>query len=273
MLGDLESIRTAHPELESRILRLQSLRAQAQMVHGAIIRQHAAARALPSIQVQRAVQDVRRDISVLSRSMDARREALLAFRANVRSLTGSVADTAHSELDNAHRSTTAVSLSPIHSNAVRPNVWQAESALRSHIPISAVVPSTSADAAEREHQLLVAEERMMRRGILRPHLTSRGVPMRTTMFARLQLLREREHKAPPSPLTPQQLLGCDSMSQTLTIEHEEPCSICLEPMKSGHIVLRLGCSHIHHRSCIMPWLQRSACCPLCKGKVALEASR
>ena len=45
------------------------------------------------------------------------------------------------------------------------------------------------------------------------------------------------------------------------------CTTCLEPFMRGERVVKLACSHIYHRQCIVPWLMRNDTCPLCRRRV------
>ncbi|PRQ48872.1 putative aminoacyltransferase, E1 ubiquitin-activating enzyme [Rosa chinensis] len=46
------------------------------------------------------------------------------------------------------------------------------------------------------------------------------------------------------------------------------CSICLEGVSQAQAqsggVARLPCSHIYHKNCILPWLNKSHLCPICR---------
>ncbi|XP_035546962.1 E3 ubiquitin-protein ligase RNF12-B-like [Juglans regia] len=49
------------------------------------------------------------------------------------------------------------------------------------------------------------------------------------------------------------------------------CSICLEEFASSNgakdQLLRMDCSHVYHRACILPWLQKTKTCPTCRRQV------
>eukprot|EP00927_Polykrikos_kofoidii_P008484 TRINITY_DN13520_c0_g1_i1.p1 TRINITY_DN13520_c0_g1~~TRINITY_DN13520_c0_g1_i1.p1 ORF type:complete len:1031 (+),score=116.26 TRINITY_DN13520_c0_g1_i1:42-3134(+) len=56
------------------------------------------------------------------------------------------------------------------------------------------------------------------------------------------------------------------MTRVDTVETEDACCICLEPLadESRRAIVSLRCGHILHGSCIQEWLQRSNRCPLCR---------
>lgn len=47
------------------------------------------------------------------------------------------------------------------------------------------------------------------------------------------------------------------------------CGICIEDFSSsvGAELLRMDCSHIYHRDCMLPWLAKSNTCPTCRAKL------
>jgi len=49
----------------------------------------------------------------------------------------------------------------------------------------------------------------------------------------------------------------------------ETCPICLESFITTQHVAALGChaSHVFHEACIGAWLEKTACCPLCRARV------
>lgn len=46
--------------------------------------------------------------------------------------------------------------------------------------------------------------------------------------------------------------------------HRTACAICLEQFQIGDTVRTIPCFHTFHTSCIDPWLQKKAICPICK---------
>jgi len=74
-------------------------------------------------------------------------------------------------------------------------------------------------------------------------------------------------------LTPSEIKALGGLSARTAEEaaaaEDEDCPICLNELKAGENVRRLGsCGHVFHRSCVDLWLLRSVDCPLCKQKAA-----
>ncbi|KAL9283492.1 unnamed protein product [Arabidopsis thaliana] len=44
------------------------------------------------------------------------------------------------------------------------------------------------------------------------------------------------------------------------------CPICLTELSSGVSRMKLPCSHVFHRDCIMTWLKKNPSCPICRTK-------
>ncbi|PON93557.1 43kDa postsynaptic protein [Trema orientale] len=53
-----------------------------------------------------------------------------------------------------------------------------------------------------------------------------------------------------------------SLGTKTTVEHDQ-CSVCLEKLSFDEVV-RMPCSHIYHKNCIVRWLETSHMCPLCR---------
>jgi hypothetical protein len=47
-------------------------------------------------------------------------------------------------------------------------------------------------------------------------------------------------------------------------EENKRCIICLSEYEFGDITIVLPCFHFFHKSCMITWYKRKACCPLCK---------
>ncbi|KAI3992516.1 hypothetical protein MKX01_022607 [Papaver californicum] len=45
------------------------------------------------------------------------------------------------------------------------------------------------------------------------------------------------------------------------------CVVCMEDFEVGTVITYMPCSHFFHEDCLVPWLQESNCCPLCRFQV------
>eukprot|EP00908_Phaeocystis_cordata_P010728 Transcript_21583.p2 GENE.Transcript_21583~~Transcript_21583.p2 ORF type:complete len:346 (-),score=93.48 Transcript_21583:168-1205(-) len=279
------------PELADRLEHLASLRVQLRQLHGALASQQPRRSATTTTAEDRLVacgaSELRSELAGLSRSLDARRATLQALQSNQESvdqLANAVVDAARSvsaSIERRNEETLALS---------RASREQGERLLRMRahhgLRQPTVPPTLPPTAAERAEQLEAARERMRRRGVatLDATLYSAGsTGGRTPMFARLQRLSEAgaflssQDPTPPVPPLPAALP--EAMLHSLRPRRldapvkEDPCSICLSTMCRGDEVLRLACEHTFHARCLLPWLERSACCPLCKGAVTLPLAR
>lgn len=57
------------------------------------------------------------------------------------------------------------------------------------------------------------------------------------------------------------------------LESKIQCSICLENFVLDEEGMSLPCNHLHHKFCIIPWLQLHATCPVCRHLLPPSASR
>ncbi|CRK95357.1 CLUMA_CG008638, isoform A [Clunio marinus] len=55
-------------------------------------------------------------------------------------------------------------------------------------------------------------------------------------------------------------------------EDDEKCAICLLPNENlnGQKFLKLPCNHEFHDSCILPWLERTNSCPMCRQEMKTD---
>eukprot|EP00918_Siedleckia_nematoides_P042259 GHVU01092135.1.p1 GENE.GHVU01092135.1~~GHVU01092135.1.p1 ORF type:complete len:131 (+),score=21.09 GHVU01092135.1:82-474(+) len=86
-------------------------------------------------------------------------------------------------------------------------------------------------------------------------------------WGRLQLFGNYGMPLMRNGLSPDQLRRLPSTKLKEDV-FDDPCSICLEDMKTYDDVRKLdSCQHIFHKSCIDLWLLRDASCPNCKGRI------
>ncbi|XP_061719705.1 E3 ubiquitin-protein ligase RNF126-like [Cydia pomonella] len=85
-----------------------------------------------------------------------------------------------------------------------------------------------------------------------------------------QLLGQLENAGPP-PLPREQIAAIPS--EAVTEEQaaaNTSCSVCWENFQMGEMVSKLQCEHIFHSTCIEPWLQLHATCPICRRSLLTE---
>ncbi|XP_063627308.1 E3 ubiquitin-protein ligase RNF115-like [Cydia splendana] len=85
-----------------------------------------------------------------------------------------------------------------------------------------------------------------------------------------QLLGQLENAGPP-PLPREQIAAIPS--EAVTEEQaaaNTSCSVCWENFQLGEMVSKLQCEHIFHSTCIEPWLQLHATCPICRRSLLTE---
>ncbi|XP_013147592.1 PREDICTED: E3 ubiquitin-protein ligase RNF126 [Papilio polytes] len=87
-----------------------------------------------------------------------------------------------------------------------------------------------------------------------------------------QMLGQWDNSGPP-PLPGEQLAALPT--ETITAEQaaeNTTCSICWENFLEGESVSRLECQHMYHSTCIRPWLQLHATCPICRRSLITQTA-
>ncbi|KAG4074346.1 hypothetical protein HA402_008755 [Bradysia odoriphaga] len=52
---------------------------------------------------------------------------------------------------------------------------------------------------------------------------------------------------------------------------DETCTICLKPNTDDEEIFAiLPCKHMFHRTCILPWLERTNSCPVCRHEMPTD---
>jgi len=79
-----------------------------------------------------------------------------------------------------------------------------------------------------------------------------------------QLLNQLDASG-PAPMTKESIESVPFTEITKEdVERNLQCSVCMEDYKLGEPVRKLECTHVFHTSCIVPWLQMHATCPVCR---------
>ena len=82
--------------------------------------------------------------------------------------------------------------------------------------------------------------------------SSEGVPRtRRHQLQPIEKLRKTEHELV--------VVGGDQLDECC-------CSICLE-MNLCDMLVRFGCNHVYHKTCILKWLDKHDSCPLCRRQL------
>ena len=86
------------------------------------------------------------------------------------------------------------------------------------------------------------------------------------------LMSQLENTGPP-PLTETQIqtIPTVKISQQQT-QDKAQCSICMEDFVLAENVKQLRCDHCFHETCIKPWLQMHATCPVCRKSLTAEGA-
>lgn len=48
------------------------------------------------------------------------------------------------------------------------------------------------------------------------------------------------------------------------------CPVCLKEFEAGIVAKRMPCKHIFHQECIIPWLEKTNSCPLCRYQLPTD---
>lgn len=51
------------------------------------------------------------------------------------------------------------------------------------------------------------------------------------------------------------------------VDNGAQCTTCMDIFVLDETVCQLNCSHIFHKQCIVPWLERQKTCPICRQEV------
>ncbi len=63
----------------------------------------------------------------------------------------------------------------------------------------------------------------------------------------------------------------DSLCRCWVEADDEECVICLDKFASEDMILKTGCNHTFHRSCIYEWFKDKLECPCCREAVTYES--
>ncbi|XP_055618423.1 E3 ubiquitin-protein ligase RNF181 isoform X2 [Toxorhynchites rutilus septentrionalis] len=62
-----------------------------------------------------------------------------------------------------------------------------------------------------------------------------------------------------------------NLPEKVVTQDDERCAICIKPNEDvNEAFLVLPCKHDFHKSCIMPWLEKTNSCPLCRHELKTD---
>ncbi|XP_014675977.1 PREDICTED: E3 ubiquitin-protein ligase RNF181-like [Priapulus caudatus] len=76
-----------------------------------------------------------------------------------------------------------------------------------------------------------------------------------------------EKKAPPASKEAVEQLPTYSLSGT---DLGKPCPVCLLEFAPDDMLKAMPCKHRFHASCILPWLQQTNSCPVCRHELPTD---
>ncbi|XP_066581916.1 E3 ubiquitin-protein ligase RNF181 [Prorops nasuta] len=80
------------------------------------------------------------------------------------------------------------------------------------------------------------------------------------------LLGENQRLPPPASKT-----AVDNLPDvTITSDDTKQCPVCLKDFDVGSQAKRMPCRHMFHNECIVPWLQKTNSCPLCRHELPTD---
>lgn len=72
----------------------------------------------------------------------------------------------------------------------------------------------------------------------------------------------------PPPALPEEPSGWESLvAQVNILQPGQECTVCFGSLDMGELAIQLPCSHLYHRDCIAPWMERRGSCPYCRRQV------
>ena len=75
----------------------------------------------------------------------------------------------------------------------------------------------------------------------------------------------------PPPPTSKKFIEEQLEAKLIRSENEEfDCPVCLKRCELDDEFCRLPCSHRFHKECIMPWLEKTSSCPLCRKELPTD---
>lgn len=85
-------------------------------------------------------------------------------------------------------------------------------------------------------------------------------------FGMWELLGQNTRLPPPASKE-----ALDSLVDGVISSNEsKQCPVCLKEFEKGNVVKTLPCRHTFHKECIIPWLEKTNSCPLCRYELPTD---
>ena len=85
----------------------------------------------------------------------------------------------------------------------------------------------------------------------------------------IYLVRVTEHPAPPASQAAVASLSRTSI-QPSDVAQSSKCPVCLLPFDVDEEVVLMPCKHRFHEGCMLPWLQKTNSCPVCRYELPTD---
>jgi len=72
---------------------------------------------------------------------------------------------------------------------------------------------------------------------------------------------------PPPPTSKAFIENLEKIVINNDDDDEVECPICLKKFEAGEECNKLPCKHLFHVTCLMPWLEKTSSCPLCRAEL------
>ncbi|XP_039278259.1 E3 ubiquitin-protein ligase RNF181 isoform X3 [Nilaparvata lugens] len=84
-------------------------------------------------------------------------------------------------------------------------------------------------------------------------------------FGMFDVLGEDKKLPPPAAKE-----AVENLAERKCTDADEKCAVCLKEYTVGDIVKILPCKHDFHPACILPWLEKTNSCPVCRYEMPTD---
>lgn len=79
-------------------------------------------------------------------------------------------------------------------------------------------------------------------------------------------LDEQTQRLPP----PASKESVENLTEIKITERSKQCPVCLKEFETGTVAKTMPCKHSFHKECILPWLEKTNSCPLCRHELPTD---